>query len=97
MIESISDDDSNKSIDYDSSAKKLAQDFKTFIKSHNAEYAEKLKAFLGENFSKYHEVLSNNLNDQLSKQESKQNKVQDKIDKCNRKIKNMEEKVFKNI
>ena len=86
-------DDSNNSMDYDSTAKELAQDFKAFIKSNNEEYAAKLKSFLGNNFLKYHEVLSNNIQDQVSSQDSKQNKIQGKIDKCNYKIKCMEKKV----
>jgi hypothetical protein len=89
----ISDDDSKNSIEYDLTAKQLAQDFKKFIKSQNAEYAEKFKSFLGENFLKYNELLSNKIQDQVQLQDSKQNEVQSKIDKCNYKIKSMEKKV----
>jgi hypothetical protein len=89
----ISDDDSKNSIEYDVTAKQLAQDFKKFIKSQNEEYSEKLKSFLGNNFLKYNDLLSNKIQDQVSLQDSKQNELQSKIDKCKNKIKSMEEKV----
>jgi hypothetical protein len=80
--------------DFDQFAKKIAQDFKNYIKTNNSEYVDKLKSFLNEGFENYYEELNKNLQGEYLNQESKQNNIQKTINNNCKEIENLYNKVF---
>jgi len=74
-------------------AKKIAQDFKNFIKTNNSDYSEKLKKFLNEGFQNYYDEINKKLQDEYMTQESKQNNIQQAIDNTCKEIENLHLKV----
>lgn len=81
--------------DFDLSAKKLAAEFKNFIKTNNNEYCEKLKNFLNDGFKSYYEEINKKLQDELLSNESKENNLQKMVDGSFKEIENFEKYVLK--
>jgi len=87
-------DDENSTVDV--SAKKVASEFKNFLKNNNKTYSENLKNLLITGFREYYEDLNKKAAEELQKQEIQQKNVHNRVDNYDDKLSSLTKRREKN-